>query len=168
MARKKTPRKRLGHIEQRRVQSILRRIRAFKLAKSEKYNHETAINKRLIKHLRKFDPAITNKNIGATKFVSETFRPECCLKGNGGYYLLGIECKRLKTAKPAKRLWKEGLSQALLYLRMYKRVFLVLYDFTPNRGYSKKFGKGNKDESRFANWAREKLGLYIVVLSPSA
>lgn len=166
MARRKTPRKRLGHLEAKHIDRIRRAIRAFRLTAADGDLPETAINSRLIAALKAADPTVVNTNIASISFAGETFRPECCIRAAGAHHLVAVECKRLITPKPAKALWKEGLSQALLYLQRYKTVFLVLYDFTPSCAYACAFSRGNRLESRFAAWARETLRLRIIVLGP--
>ena len=165
MGRKQTPRKRLGHLEQRRVDRILSAVRGFQLTKSDQGQRETTLNCRLILRLQQLDPGIVNRGIAATTFVGETFRPECTLKGTGQYTLLAIECKRLRDSS-AKRLFKEGLSQVLLYSGTTKVVLLVLYDFTTGARYAKAFGPGNRLASKMAKQLREQLQIHVVVLTP--
>lgn len=50
------------------------------------------------------------------------------MTGSGSYPLFAVQCKKLHD-ESAKRLFKEGLSQAHLYLLKCKVVALVLYDF---------------------------------------
>jgi len=164
--RRKTARKRLGHIESRRVAKLFRATKAFQLTYATPIPKEVTINAQLIASLKAVDSGIKNKAIPATKFVSETFRPECYISGSGSYDLFAVECKRLTSNAAAKKLYKEGISQALLYLQRYKVVFLVLYDFTTGAKYHAAFGPGNRLESRFSGWTQKELGLRIIVLKP--
>jgi hypothetical protein len=166
MARQKIPQRRLGKNEQLVVKKVLGVIEKFKVHAADKPKHETTINNRLIKRLQTAVPAVRNKVIGDILLVNERYRPECSLAGGGEHELLAVECKRLTTLKRAKAVFKEGLAQALIYLQRYKVVFFVLYDFTPGKVYKKKFGVGNRSESRLRAALRRDLRLYLVVRSP--
>jgi len=165
MGRAKVKRKRIGHKEAASLRRLVERLKAYKIFQDDKGRRETKFNDRLIDYLRQNDVAVVNKNIATADFVGETFRPEFLLKGTGSYPLCAVECKRL-TDKYAKARWKEGLSQALLYMHYYKAVVYLLYDFTKDASYSKAFGKGNRPESRFAKLLRDELDIRIIVLNP--
>ena len=156
------PRKRLGHLERKTIETLLRSIRAFTLTATDAPLKETSINSRLIKQLKLVNANVVNRKIESVTFVEETYRPECTLSGGGAYTLFALECKKLHDHS-AKRLFKEGLAQASLYLSKSKRVALVLYDFTTGRVYAKAFGKGNSNTSRFSARVREETGLHIIV-----
>ena len=116
-------------------------------------------------YLRRRDFSIENEKITSAKFVGETFRPECLLRGFGTYPLCAIECKKLND-QIAKARWKEGQSQSLLYSHYYKVVMLVLFDYSSGARYAAAFGPGNRVESRFAKELREGNKVHIVVLKP--
>src|SRR5229473_2526466 len=122
---------------------------------------ETSFNDRLMDHLRQNPHPldVRNKKIPAAEFVGEQFRPEFYVRYHGRQ-LCCVECKRL-TEKQAKGRWKEGLSQAILYSAVYKAVVLVLFDFTKDSRFFKKFGPGNSVESRFAAKLRHDYNIYI-------
>jgi hypothetical protein len=164
--RPKVPRKRLGKIEAETVKKLLAVIKRFEIKKAETGDRETKLNTRLMCELKAEDDRVVNKDIKSVQFINETYRPECTLSAaNFPYSLFALECKKLHDHS-AKRLFKEGLAQASLYLTQSKVVTLVLYDFTTGREYAKAFGRGNTSSARFAKRAREELGLYVVVLSP--
>jgi len=168
--------RRLGKKERAQVNKVLAAIRAFGISAAEAASNETVLNARLIAYLQNLVPEVTNSGIAAAHLVGETFRPECCIKKRAGaaYNLLAVECKRLlnertsgtTTIKRAKILFKEGLSQALIYQRIYKVVVLVLYDFTAHRIFKKAFRAGNRSETQLAGSLRRTLGVRIIVLSP--
>ena len=56
------------------------------------------------------------------------------------------------------------MSQALLYSSVYKAVVLVLFDFTKDSRFFKKFGPGNSVESRFAAKLRADYNIFISVV----
>lgn len=166
MARKRTPRKRIGHKEAAALNSLRKHVKAYKIFRQNRTQGETRFNDRLIDHLRQMDDQVENTNIHPASFVGEIFRPECFLRGKGKYPLCAIECKKL-TDKFAKARWKEGLSQSLMYMHHYKSVIYVLYDFTSQGSYAKAFGRGNRSESGFAKLIRDSLGVHIVALKPT-
>jgi hypothetical protein len=165
MGRKITPQKRMGKKEAGRFGAVLKEVKAFKIFPQDKKLGETKHNAFLINHLLQSDLKVENKNITPAKFVGETFRPECLVRGTGTYPLCAIECKKLND-QFAKARWNEGLSQALLYAHYYKSVIYVLFDYTSGAAYADAFGRGNRVESRFAKELREAVNVYIVVLSP--
>jgi hypothetical protein len=168
MARRKQPQRRVGENEKRTILALERAVVSFPLHPAWKKRKETWINNRLIAHLKEKSAEVVNKQIASVKFAGETYRPECCLRGkSNAFHLLAVECKHLRGVY-AKRLWKEGVSQALHYRSRYKAVFLVLYDYTKAGIYSLAFGRGNKHESRFRREMREELGVRIIVLRPAA
>jgi hypothetical protein len=71
-------------------------------------------------------------------------------------------------ARFAKVRWKEGLSQALLYAHRYKAVICVLFAYSSGAKYSIAFGRGDREESRFARRLSEFANIHIVVLKPSS
>jgi hypothetical protein len=166
MARKKIAQKRLGKVEAGQFGAVLKEIKAFKIFPNQRGLGETKLNAFLINHLLQRNLKIENKNITAAKFVGETFRPECLLRGTGTYPICAIECKKLSD-KFAKARWKEGLSQCLLYSHYYKAVIFVLFDYSSGARYAAAFGPGNRVESRFAKELREGSNVHIVVLEPS-
>ncbi len=166
MGRRQEKQVRIGAREKKVVTSLVRKIKAYRLSREMRNQHEPAFNDRLRDHLRQ-DPdpiEVSNKNIPSAEFVGERFRPEFYVK-RGQQQLCCVECKRL-TEKSAKGRWKEGLSQALLYSAVYKVVVLVLFDFTRNSRFSKKFGPGNTVESRFAAKLRQDHNIFIAALKP--
>lgn len=128
--------------------------------------HETALNNKLKRYLEKKVSKLDlkDKAIRTIEFAGETYRPEYFHHGTGKYPLCAFECKRM-TRESHKKNFKEALSQALLYSSLYKRVFLVLYDFSKKRIYSRAFGRGNKHESSFARLLRETHNIDIVSIS---
>jgi len=165
MGRIQTPRVRVGHREQRRIQKLLEATKNFVVTSADATTRETTLNKRLLKILKAKDSDVTSLKTIMVRFAGESFVPDGVLKGKAAYPLLAIECKRLTEPKAAKRCWKEGLAQAALYSRRYKVVFLVLYDFTPGSIYKKAFGKGNKCESSFARQLKD-MRLHVIALAP--
>lgn len=161
--RPRIPQKRLGKRQAKTVNKLVRAIKAFKLHSSDKAKGETKINARLIARLKKADPRVVNSGIASVSFVGQTYRPGCTLADHGHYTLVAVECKKLHDHSD-KRLFKEGLSQANLYLTSSKVVALVLYDFTTGRSYKRGFGAGNSISSRMASRLRQ-IGLYIVALA---
>lgn len=159
------PQKRLGKHQARTLKRLLSAIRRFAVKSSDANRRETAINNRLIRDLQKVDDRVVNKGIASVSFVGETYRPECTITDGGHYVLLALECKRLRD-RSAKRLFKEGLSQAHLYLTRSKAAALVLYDFTAGQDYKRAFGAGNSISSRMASRLRDDMGLYVIVLTP--
>jgi hypothetical protein len=163
--RRPTPRKRLGHIEAASVKKLLNVVKNFAFKKGDQKKRETTLNSRLIAALKVAVPAVTNKGIASVTLVGKRYFPECTLSGKAPYAVFAIECKKLHDHS-AKRLFKEGLAQAMLYLSKTKIVVLFLYDFTTGAQYKKAFGPGNSDTSRLAGRSREDLGLHIVVRAP--
>jgi|SRR6185295_17654264 len=155
----------MGKIESGQFGALLKEVKGFKIFPQQKKLGETKLNAFLINHLLQCNLDVENKNIAAAKFVGETFRPECLLRGSGTYPLCAIECKKLND-QFAKPRWKEGLSQSLLYSHYYKAVIYVLFDYSTGARYAAAFGRGNRVESRFAKELRKTSGVYIVVLKP--
>ncbi|MGH7434753.1 MAG: hypothetical protein ACRENE_03685 [Polyangiaceae bacterium] len=156
------PRKRLGEKERRRINRLLKVIRGFIILGTDSLKRETALNARLIAQLKAVDSGVVNKNIEAISFIERVYRPECTVSTTSPYSLFALECKKLHDHS-AKRLFKEGLAQANIYLTRSKIVALVLYDFTSTRRYKKAFWRGNTISGRFAARVREQLGLYVIV-----
>lgn len=156
MGRTKTPQKRLGKLEQPIFTKALTAIRDYKIFWRYKGKGETWHNNVLINALLQAGVDAKHNNIPVAKFMGEQFRCEAFIEG-GAFPVLGIECKRV-TDQNVKRVWKEGLSQAILYTAKYKRVILVFYDFTANGLLHRAFGRGNRPETSFAKDLRE-LGL---------
>lgn len=165
MARTRIVQKRLGKIETRQFLALLKALRTFKIFQQQGKLGETKLNALLINYLLQCDLNIENKNIIAAKFVGETFRPECLLRGSGHYPICAIECKKLND-EFAKSRWKEGLSQSLLYSHYYKAVVFVLFDYSSDAKYAAAFGRGNRVESRFAKELREQNGVHIIAIKP--
>jgi hypothetical protein len=167
MPRPKIPQVRVGRVERAAVMRAYDLLKSYRLLKSLKRKRETYTNDLLINYLNQgaIPLDVRSRGIPQVKFCGEKFRPEGYLiKGRNDVFCL--ECKRLTDAgkgKDAKRQFKEGLAQAFLYRRIYKRVFLVFYDFTAKSVYFTAFGRGNRDESRYARYLREKEGIYVVV-----
>lgn len=164
MARKKEKQKRVGVIEQKLINKLIRKIKNYRIFKSMEKQGEVKFNDRLLDYIRQNpNPLdVNNKKIPVAKFVGEQFRPEFYLT-NQSRPICGVECKRL-TDKGAKSKWKEGLSQALLYSNVYKAVILVFFDFTESRKYCRSFGRGNSSESRFSKSLREQKNIHLIVL----
>ena len=156
-------RKRIGPNKQATLNKALKRIRRFKVFKQHKKGNETYFNDLLINHLRQANLPIKNKAIHCAKFVGETFRPECYLKGTGKIPLCAVECKKL-TDRAAKARWKAGLSQALLYSHFYKSVVLVFYDYTKDGKYHDAFSAKKSTESRFINELRDAFRIHVIVI----
>lgn len=166
MARKRIQRFRYGAEEKKLVGKLVQATKAFKIYVAEKKKHETTFNKRLVKKLKKVVAEVEGdlkKN--DIKLVSESFRPDLAVPGDGAHPLLAVECKKLR-GNLAKRNFKEGMSQALIYRLKYKVVMLVLYDFTKAGRYWKHFKAGNRLESRMAARFREQMRFHIIVLKP--
>ncbi|MGB9153505.1 MAG: hypothetical protein WCD70_10510 [Alphaproteobacteria bacterium] len=163
--RKPEPQKRIGKNERKKLNAVIKAIKNHKVFHDQKKEHETRFNDRLRHSLRQKNFEVINKGASVT-FVGETFRPEFYVPNGSGELFCAIECKRLTEAY-AKPRWKEGLSQAVIYSILYKAVILVLYDYTKDGKYKKKFGAGNKAESRFVSALRES-NVYIVVIRPES
>lgn len=146
--------------------ALLKKAKEFKIFTNQKSLGETKLNAFLINYLLQFGHGMENKNITPAKFVGETFRPECLLRGSGRYPLCAVECKKLND-QFGKPRWKEGLAQSLLYAQYYKVVIYLLFDFSSGAKYAKAFGRGNRIESRFAKQLRESANVHIVVLKPT-
>lgn len=164
MSVKRVAQKRMGKVEAGQFGALLREVRRFKIFTSQKGLGETKLNAYLINHMLQRDLSVENKNIVCAKFVGETFRPECLLRGKGKYPICAIECKKL-TDQFAKARWKEGLAQSLLYAHYYKAVIYVLFDYTKGARYAEAFSSSKSVESRFATELREAANVHIVVLS---
>jgi hypothetical protein len=165
MGRKQIVQKRMGKVEAGQFSAVLKEIRAFKIFPPQKKLGETKLNAFLINHLLQRNLNIENTNITPAKFVGETFRPECLLRGYGKYPICAVECKKLND-QFAKARWKEGLSQSLLYSHYYKAVIFILFDYSSGARYAAAFGPGNRVESRFAKELRTGSNVHIVVLQP--
>ena len=165
MARKQIAQKRMGRTESGQFGALLKEVKKFKIFPQQKKLGETKLNAFLINYLLQRNLNIENKNIVTAKFVKETFRPECLLRGSGKYPICAIECKKLDD-KLAKARWKEGLSQSLLYAQCYKVVIYILFDYSNDARYASAFGPGNRAESRFAKELRRNCNVHIVVLKP--
>ncbi len=152
---------RIGQKEKKVVKSLVKKIKGYRVFLDMGKQRETSFNDRLMDHLRQNPHPldVRNKKIPAAEFVGEQFRPEFYVRYHGRQ-LCCVECKRL-TEKQAKGRWKEGLSQAILYSAVYKAVVLVLFDFTKDSRFFKKFGPGNSVESRFAAKLRHDYNIYI-------
>ena len=161
---KRVTQKRMGRKEAGQFGALLREVRRFKIFPNQKNLGETKLNAFLINHLLQRNLSVENKNIACAKFVGETFRPECLLRGKGTYPLCAIECKKLND-KYAKARWKEGLSQSLLYAHYYKAVIYVLFDYTKGAKYAGAFSRANTVESHFSAELRERSNVHIVVIS---
>jgi hypothetical protein len=165
MPRKKTPQKRLGKHEQKLFNKALATVRGHKIFWRYKAKGETWHNNTLINTLLQAGIDAKHANIPTVTFLGETFRCEAFVDG-GAFPLLAVECKKALT-RNLKAVWKEGLSQALLYSATYKRVILVFYDFTNNGVMATAFSRGNKLETAFCKQLREKNRITTVVLKPS-
>ncbi len=164
MGRQRERQVRIGQKEKKLITSLVKKIKAYRVFRDMGKQRETSFNDRLMDHLRQNpNPLdVSNKRIPAAEFVGEQFRPEFYVK-HGRHQLCCVECKRL-TENSAKGRWKEGLSQALLYSAVYKAVVLVLFDFTKDSRFFKKFGPGNTVESRFAAKLRHDYNIFISVV----
>lgn len=165
MGRAKTPQKRLGRLEKAQFRRALISIQEHRIFQRYKDKGETWHNTALINTLLQGDVDAKHSDIPCPMFMGETFRCEAFLSG-GTFPLLAIECKKV-TDKNVKRVWKEGLSQALLYSTKFKRVILVFYDFTRHGLLKRAFAPGNRTESVFAKELREMNRIFLVVLRPS-
>ena len=165
MGRNKTPQKRLGKHEQARFNKALAAVRRYKIFWRYKSKGETWHNTTLINALLQAGVDTKHARIPQASFLGETFRCEAFLEG-GAFPLLAIECKKA-IDRNLKAVWKEGLSQALIYSAAYKRVILVFYDFTTNGTMAAAFSPGNKPETAFAKELREMNRVTIVILKPS-
>jgi hypothetical protein len=163
MARPKKQRVRLGALEAKLCKSIKINARTMPLWISQVRTHENDLNRKLKRHLenRVAGLSLVSKGIRQIMFAGENYRPEYFCDGKKAFPLCAFECKRL-TPGLHKRNFKEALSQALLYASEYKRVFLVLYDFTKKRIYTDVFGPGNRRESAFVRVLRETHGIEVV------
>lgn len=167
MGRRREKQVRIGQREKKLVASLVKKIKNYRVFRDMGRQRETAFNDRLMDHLRQNpNPLdVSNKKIPAAEFVGEQFRPEFYVEYHSRQ-LCCVECKRL-TENSAKARWKEGLSQALLYSAVYKAVVLVLFDFTKDSRYFKKFGPGNTVESRFAARLRRDYNIFICAVEAS-
>jgi hypothetical protein len=165
MARKKTPQKRLGKNEQKQFNKALATVRGHKIFSIYKSKGETWHNTSLINTLLQAGVNAKHAKIPPVSFLGETFRCEAFLAG-GAFPLLAIECKKALT-KNLKAVWKEGLSQALLYSTTYKRVFLVFYDYTKDGIMMTTFSSGNKLETAFSKQLRDMNRITLIVLKPT-
>lgn len=156
----------MGKVEAGQFGALLKEIKAFKVFPQQRKMGETELNAFLINHLLQRELNVENRKITVAKFVGETFRPECLLRGSGTYPICAIECKKLNE-QFAKTRWKEGLSQCLLYAHYYKAVIFVLFDYSSGARYATAFGPGNRVESRFAKELREGNRIHIVVIAPT-
>jgi hypothetical protein len=146
MGRAKTLQKRLGKLERPRYSRALAAIRKHKIFWRYKDKGETWHNTALINSLLQANNDVKHGAIPLPTFMGETFRCEAFLEG-GASPLLAIECKKA-TDDSAKRVWKEGLSQALLYSSKFKQVILVFYDFTKHGGLKRVFPQGTDPKLR--------------------
>ena len=156
--------KRIGPVEKDAVDRAIKQIENYKILKNDKKKNETFFNHLLFRHVIQVDPRVTNAGIHSVKFVSETFRPEFCIKGAKDFPLFCVECKKL-TDQTAKTRFNEGLSQALLYSTEYKCVLLAFYDFTKGAAYSKSFSASKSSEKKFveALWKQHRIKVIFVV-----
>lgn len=164
MARKKTPQKRLGKNEQKMFNKALATVRGHKIFTIYKNKGETWHNTSLINTLLQTGINAKHAAIPPVRFLGETFRCEAFLDGPA-FPLLAIECKKALD-KNLKAVWKEGLSQALLYSACYKRVFLIFYDYTKHGVMAATFSSGNKLETAFSKQLREMNRVTLIVLKP--
>jgi hypothetical protein len=95
MARQQIVQKRMGKVEAGQFSALLKATKAFKIFPQQRSSGETKLNAFLINHLLQCDLSIENRNITPAKFVGETFRPECLLRGYGRYPICAVECKKL-------------------------------------------------------------------------
>ena len=165
MGRSKTPQKRLGRLERAQFRRALISIQEHKMFQRYRAKGETWHNTALIHTLLQGDIDAKHSDIPCPRFLGETFRCDAFLVG-GAFPLLAIECKKA-TDKNVKRVWKEGLSQSLLYSTKFKKVILVFYDFTRHGLLRRAFTPGNRTETVFAKELREMNRIYLVVLRPS-
>jgi hypothetical protein len=165
MSRKPEKQKRIGFQEKRQISALVKKIRRYRIFAAMRNQRETRFNDRLMDYLRQPpNPLdVSNRKIPAAEFVGEQFRPEFYLGRNPQRRLCAVECKRLAD-KSAKSRWKEGLSQAILYSSVYKYVVLVFLDFTAGSKYARKFGPGNKPETRFARRLEDSSRIRILML----
>lgn len=164
MGRQRQKQIRIGRKEKKIVTVLVKKIKEYRVFREMGTQRETAFNDRLMDHLRQNSHPldVSNKMIPSAEFVGEQFRPEFYIR-RGNRKFCCVECKRL-TENSSKSRWKEGLSQALLYSAVYKAIVLVLFDFTKDSRYSKKFGPGNTVESRFATKLRDDYNIFIAVV----
>lgn len=164
MGRQPEKQVRIGKKERKVVATLVKKIKEYRVFREMGKQRETSFNDRLMDHLRQNpDPLdVSNKVIPSAEFVGEQFRPEFYAR-KGHRKFCCVECKRL-TENSAKSRWKQGVSQALLYTAVYKAIVLVLFDFTKDSRYFKKFGPGNTVESRFATKLRQDYNIFITVL----
>jgi hypothetical protein len=156
----------LGALERKLCRTVKRRIKEMPLWTSQARTHENALNRKLKRYLEQRIPrlVLVDRRIRCVEFAEEEYRPEYFFQGSGDYPLLAFECKKM-TRHSHKKNFKEALSQALLYSSLYKQVFLVLYDFSRKRIYSRAFGRGNQHESGFARLLRDTHNIEIVSVS---
>lgn len=163
MGRRQIRQLKIGSKENRTLVNCVRKIKQYRIFPEQKNKRETSFNTLLMDYLRQHPKKInvSNKNIPSAEFVGETFRPEFFVKYKSKP-ICCIECKRLTDAT-AKARWKEGISQALIYTSKYKAVILVLFDFTKDSRYFRKFGPGNSVERTFASMLRKEHNIYMIV-----
>lgn len=156
--------KRIGKVEQKTLDRVMKRIAGYKIFKADKNKRETFFNHLLYRDLAQVEPRVTNKNIHSASLVGQTFRPEFYIKGSSDVPLFCVECKKL-TDKTAKQRLKEGLSQALVYSNEYKCVLLAFFDFSKNAHCSTFFAAKDSPERCLAEnlWKRHRIKLLFVV-----
>ena len=167
MGRKPNVRRRVGHIEARRLRAIIARVRSFPLKKADSGRPESDLNLALNNWVATIEPDWTTNQHIKIPFAGANFNPDGTLAGGPGRPpLIAYEGKRLVDANPQKA-WKEGIGQAFTYRELFKVAVLVLYDFTTGSTYARALGRGNSTESTFASKIRKKWRIHIVVITPT-
>jgi hypothetical protein len=156
-------RKRIGPNERAILNKILKRCHKFRVFIQHKKKNETYFNDLLINDLRQAGLEMKDRRIPKARFVGETFRPDCYVRGRGKIPICAVECKKL-TDDSAKALWRAGLSQAILYSHFYKSVILVFYDYTKQNSYYATFSAKKSIEARFIDALRKAFHIHVVVI----
>lgn len=159
---------RVGKVERALIRDLRRKIRGWSLVGSEKRDKETELYNKLYYHVLKAPRAVSVERRRSPRLsvFGERLLPDFFLV-RGRSPVCAVECKKLDDSKSAKKIFKDGLSQAMLYSIRYKAVILVLFDFTKRRVYAKAFGRGNRPESRFAKHLRRSENIKIIVFTPT-
>lgn len=168
VGRKPNQRQRIGHLENKRLEGIIRQIRSFPLKPGDIAKTESDLNGELNAWIQEVEPTWTNKQHVKVPFADVHFNPDGTLPSTTARPpLVACEGKKLVAENPQKA-WKEGLGQAFTYRVLFKAAVLVLYDFTPAGHYGRALGPGNSVESSFAAKIRKNWRIHIVPLKPKA
>lgn len=156
MPRSKNKQVRLGKLEKVTWGKFLRLLAKVRLGPSQAAWSETDITKEILKHpnTQAICPGISSKKVTPTFFAKYKFNADIFFQGTAKIPLIAGEAKKL-TDTNFRSEWKRAIGQAFIYTTLYKRVVVLLYDYTTGRKFAKAFGPGNKIESSLARQLRE-------------